>query len=93
MRNFPLNCYRWQNGIGIVCRVCVQLVNGLRLLWDVENAVPYVELGFRRQSGDIDIYPEGGYEREMDYVSGTFPPKTMNELEIQYHSSEGVWAE
>ena len=22
MRNFPLNCYRWQNGIGIVCRVC-----------------------------------------------------------------------
>lgn len=35
-----------------------------------------------RQSGDIDIYLEGGYKKVIDYINGTFPTKDVNELEI-----------
>lgn len=43
------------------------------------------DLGLYRQSGDIDVYVEGGYEKVMGYVSRTFPTKEVNELEIHYH--------
>ena len=38
-----------------------------------------------RQSGDIDIYLEGGFEKVYDYVQRTCPTKEVNELEIHYH--------
>lgn len=43
------------------------------------------DLGLYRQSGDIDVYVEGGYEKVMGYVSRTFPTKEVNEQEIHYH--------
>lgn len=43
------------------------------------------DLSSLRQSGDIDIYLEGGYDRVMEYVNKTFPTKEVNELEIYYH--------
>lgn len=50
------------------------------------NAMLYgKELSSLRQSGDIDIYLEGGYEKVIDYVNRTFPTKEVNELEIHYH--------
>ena len=42
-------------------------------------------IGHYRQSGDIDVYVEGGYENVMEYVNRTFPTKEVNELEIHYH--------
>ena len=42
-------------------------------------------LGLYRQSGDIDVYVEGGYKKVMEYVNRTFPTKEGNELEIHYH--------
>ena len=42
-------------------------------------------IGHYRQSGDIDVYVEGGYEKVMEYVNRTFPTKEVNELEIHYH--------
>ena len=42
-------------------------------------------LGLYRQSGDIDVYVEGGYKKVMEYVNRTFPTKEVNELEIHYH--------
>lgn len=38
-----------------------------------------------RQSGDIDIYLEGGFMRVYDYVQKTCPTKEVNELEMHYH--------
>lgn len=38
-----------------------------------------------RQSGDIDIYLEGGFKKVYDYVQRTCPTKEVNELEIHYH--------
>lgn len=35
-----------------------------------------------RQSGDIDIYLEGGYEKVNEYVQRVCPTKDMNELEM-----------
>lgn len=46
-----------------------------------------------RQSGDIDIYLEGGYKRVIDYVNRTFPTKDVNELEIHYHCFNDVEVE
>lgn len=37
-----------------------------------------------RQSGDIDIYLEGGFEKVNEYVQRTYPTKEINELEIHY---------
>lgn len=37
-----------------------------------------------RQSGDIDIYLEGGFEKVDEYVQRTYPTKEINELEIHY---------
>ena len=50
------------------------------------NAMLYgKDLCSLRQSGDIDIYLEGGYDKVIDYVNRTFPTKEVNELEIHYH--------
>lgn len=38
-----------------------------------------------RQSGDIDIYLEGGFEKVNAFVQRTCPTKEINELEIHYH--------
>lgn len=37
-----------------------------------------------RQSGDIDIYLDGGYRKVMDYVNHTYPTREVNELEVHY---------
>lgn len=37
-----------------------------------------------RQSGDIDIFLEGGFEKVNEYVQRTYPTKEINELEIHY---------
>lgn len=37
-----------------------------------------------RQSGDIDIYLDGGFEKVNEYVQRTYPTKEINELEIHY---------
>lgn len=58
------------------------------------NAILYDEkLCFLRQSGDIDIYLEGGYKKVIDYVNRTFPTKDVNELEIHYHCYNDVEVE
>lgn len=58
------------------------------------NAILYDEkLCSLRQSGDIDIYLEGGYKKVIDYVNGTFPTKDVNELEIHYHCFNDVEVE
>lgn len=41
-----------------------------------------------RQSGDIDIYLEGGFEKVNAFVQRTCPTKEINELEIHYHCME-----
>lgn len=38
-----------------------------------------------RQSGDIDIYLEGGFEKVNAFVQRTYPTNEVNELEIHYH--------
>ena len=38
-----------------------------------------------RQSGDIDIYLDGGFEKVNDFVQRTHPTNEINELEIHYH--------
>lgn len=50
------------------------------------NAALYHDnLKFLRQSGDIDIYLEGGFEKVNAFVQRTCPTKEINELEIHYH--------
>lgn len=50
------------------------------------NAALYHDnLKLLRQSGDIDIYLEGGFEKINAYVQRTCPTKEINELEIHYH--------
>lgn len=50
------------------------------------NAAIYADdLTMLRQSGDIDIYLDGGFKRVMAFVNSTFPSKEVNELEIHYH--------
>ena len=38
-----------------------------------------------RQSGDIDVYLEGGFENVNAFVQRTHPTNEINELEIHYH--------
>lgn len=58
------------------------------------NAILYGDkLCSLRQSGDIDIYLEGGYKKVIDYVNRTFPTKDVNELEIHYHCFNDVEVE
>ena len=50
------------------------------------NAALYHDnLKLLRQSGYIDIYLEGGFEKVSAFVQRTCPTKEINELEIHYH--------
>lgn len=50
------------------------------------NAALYHDnLKLLRQSGDIDIYLEGGFEKVNGFVQRTCPTNEINELEIHYH--------
>ena len=50
------------------------------------NAALYNDdLKLLRQSGDIDIYLEGGFEKVNALVQRTYPTNEINELEIHYH--------
>lgn len=57
------------------------------------NAALYRNLSLIRQSGDIDIYLEGGFERVIEYVKKTYPTEKVNELEIIYHCFDDVEVE
>lgn len=60
------------------------------------NAVLYKssdDLPLFRQSGDIDIYLEGGFKKVNDFVQKTFPTNQINELEIHYHCLEDTEVE
>lgn len=54
------------------------------------NAMLYGELKSYRQSGDIDIYIEGGFKKVMDFVNRTYPSIEVNELELHYHCIKDV---
>lgn len=56
-------------------------------------AVLYGDLAGLRQSGDIDIYLEGGYDKVLQFVNATFPTRLINSLEIHYHCFEDVEVE
>ena len=55
------------------------------LLNEDENQNENDNLCLLRQSGDIDIYLEGGFEKVNAFVQRTCPTKEINELEIHYH--------
>lgn len=60
------------------------------------NAVlynPSEDLSLFRQSGDIDIYLEGGFKKVNDFVQKTCPTNQINELEIHYHCLEDTEVE
>ena len=60
------------------------------------NAVLYnssEDLSLFRQSGDIDIYLEGGFKKVNDFVQKTCPTNQINELEIHYHCLEDTEVE
>lgn len=58
------------------------------------NAVLYNDdLCLLRQSGDIDIYLDGGFEKVNAFVQRTCPTKEINELEIHYHCLEDTEVE
>ena len=52
-----------------------------RISYDDDNN----NLCLLRQSGDIDIYLDGGFEKVNDFVQRTHPTNEINELEIHYH--------
>ena len=60
------------------------------------NAVLYnssEDLSLFRQSGDIDIYLDGGFKKVNDFVQRTFPTNEINEIEIHYHCLEDTEVE
>lgn len=60
------------------------------------NAVLYnssEDLSLFRQSGDIDIYLDGGFKKVNDFVQKTCPTNQINELEIHYHCLEDTEVE
>lgn len=74
-----------------VNRQCVELQNrlakdGLRsfLMKGQCNASLYGELNALRQSGDIDVYADGGRESVVDYVKRTAPTSVINEIELEF---------
>lgn len=52
------------------------------------NAALYGDLQPFRQSGDIDIYVEGGFHKVNAYVQRISPTKKVNRLEIQLNAFE-----
>lgn len=83
---------------------CVELQNRMRsdgfrsyIMKGQGNAALYVgsideseQLCMYRQSGDIDIFLEGGFNRVIDYVTRTHPTKDINNLEIHYNCYNDV---
>lgn len=60
------------------------------------NAVLYnssEDMPLFRQSGDIDIYLDGGFKKVNDFVQKTCPTNQINELEIHYHCLEDTEVE
>lgn len=55
-------------------------LNGIEGKESKESSLPLL-----RQSGDIDIYLDGGFDKVMKFVNETHPTKEVNELEIHYH--------
>lgn len=49
------------------------------------NAALYGKLSLLRQSGDIDIFLDGGFGKVLKFVNDTYPTNEVNELEIHYH--------
>ena len=75
----------------VVSQQCVELqarlsADGFRSYIMKGQAVGslYGSLSALRQSGDIDVYLEGGFEKVNEYVQRTYPTKEINELEIHY---------
>ena len=76
---------------GIVDRRCAEIQ---KIVGDAEfrsfvmkgqgNAYLYGDLGEFRQSGDIDIYLEGGFEKIAGFVKKTVPSFQYDGKEIQY---------
>lgn len=54
------------------------------------NAIMYGDLASYRQSGDIDIFLDGGSERIIDFVNKNYPTREINELELHYHCFNDV---
>ena len=57
------------------------------------NARLYGDLSDSRNSGDIDLWVEGGFEKVNGFVQETCPTKEVNELEIQYEAFPGFVVE
>lgn len=82
-----------QNRNELVNRRCIELQtrlaeDGFRtyIMKGQGNAALYgSDLCLLRQSGDIDIFLDGGYSRVVEYVRRTCPTNEVNELEIHYH--------
>lgn len=84
----------------IVNRRCVELQDRLKkggfrsyIMKEQANATLYknvadsgetIDLIMLRQSGDIDIYVEGGLDKVVKYVQETHPTDDINEVEIHY---------
>lgn len=84
----------------IVNRRCVELQDRLKkggfrsyIMKGQANATLYknvadsgepIDLSMLRQSGDIDIYVEGGLDKVVKYVQETHPTNDINEVEIHY---------
>lgn len=57
------------------------------------NAALYSDLSAYRQSGDIDVYVEGGFHKVNAYVQKLSPTKKVNRLEIQLNAFEDTEVE
>ena len=75
----------------LVNQQCVELqkrlsADGFRscILKGQSNLIYYGELGSFRQSGDIDVWLEGGYKRITDYVQRVSPTKEINQHHAQF---------
>lgn len=75
----------------MVNRQCVDLqkqlsVDGFRscILKGQGNLANYGELGMLRQSGDIDIWVEGEFEKVNNYVQSKSPTNKINDHHIEY---------
>lgn len=84
----------------VVNRQCADLfkrisADGLRsfIMKGQANAVLYKDLALMRQSGDIDVYIEGGLEKLLSYSRSFGQPEHVNELEMHVHVFEDTEVE
>lgn len=73
----------------VVNRQCVELQEKLSadefrtyIMKGQSNAAMYGELQMLRQSGDIDVYPEGGFDKVLAYAKTYGNVEHVNELEM-----------